>query len=130
MKSASPAPTAMAKEDCEKGYHSSKLRKLKERITKVKYRVSEKFKKKSRYKGHGTLKVVWTQDELPIIVKAICKKYPGLTYLTVERNYISWNFELDKQDIIPVRKVRLPNLNPSKRDDTVENNRSRRNRRG
>lgn len=73
--------------------------------------------KRKKYHGHGMMmRTGWTQEELEKILTNICRKYPGLTNITVERNQIHWHFEVDKETIIPPPKYILGN--PSKRKPT------------
>lgn len=76
-------------------------------------------KKPVRGAGHGGIKVNWTPQTLPYIVKRLCDKYPTISYITVSKNEISWNFELGPEDLIPTRKeIRemRPLKNPSRRE--------------
>jgi len=69
-------------------------------------------KKGKRYKGRACMRTGWRQDELPKIIRGICKKYPGITYIEVNKDVINWNFEVHKDEIV---KRKYPINNPSKR---------------
>lgn len=64
------------------------------------------------YRGTGRYKTGWNQEDLWKIVKAICKKCPGITRINIERNEIIWHYEVSFDDLLGKNKRKI---NPSKR---------------
>jgi len=76
--------------------------------------------KRKKYSVTGSYKTGWSQKQLPEIVKAICKKCPGLTYLEITKKKITWKYEPSLRDLIPKGKEKVEN--PSKRKEKVTEN--------
>jgi len=62
-------------------------------------------------KGH------WTQEQLPQIVKNLCKKYPNITFMEIRPYEIHFTFEMSFDSLIPKtgKRKEFSVENPSKR---------------
>lgn len=71
--------------------------------------------KRKKYHGTGRCKTGWSQENLYKIVKAICKKCPGITAIDIDKNRIRWDYECSLRDLLPLPSWKRQKINPSER---------------
>lgn len=101
----------IVEEKIEKGYPESKFSKLRRKLKRL---FNKKKKETLTFRGHGELKIIWNQEELPEIIRAICKKYKNITYISINKTEISWNYEERAEELFGRKKIKKNN--PSRRE--------------
>jgi hypothetical protein len=68
--------------------------------------------------GTCAIKGHWNQEQLPLVVKNLCKKYPNITYMEIRPYEIHFTFEMSFDQLVRKqagKKREFKLENPSKR---------------
>lgn len=75
--------------------------------------------RRAKLKPLGTcaIKGQWTQEQLPLLVKNLCKKYPNISYMEIRPYEIHFTFEMNFNQLVPriEKRKEFRVENPSKR---------------